>query len=732
LISVSQFRSGRNLPSFTSVAAFIVSLLFTTPAAAQSGSAGAMLEEIVTTARKKSSAELVQEVPITITAFGASQLDVMFVKKVDDLSYLMPNVQLDTVGTFPGVQNFSIRGQGINSSIPSVDPTVGVFVDGVFLGTSYGVVLDTFDLESVEVLRGPQGMLFGRNVTGGAVILRNARPTGEFGFRARVGATDQDQFNVAAALEGSLVEDKLAAKIVVLRDEDDGYYPNPTVGKNVGQMTTTLIRPMLTWTPTDSSNITLIYETGKTDGDGAAWTVVSDQRSGTTPFFTTTANDIGFTDITWDQATLDINIDLGRGTLTNILGYRKVDAQSAADIDGRAVPIFFVPGTTGQDQISNELRWSGLLTDKWETTVGLYYFDQDITYRESRFIAGGALLRALGGDMEANNIGVFWNNELDLNDSWTMTAGVRYTDEKKDAQIITSVNGVGCDDVVDFDCTFDNLSGDWQNVTPKLGLKWSYNDSSNLYGYFSRGYRSGGFNFRNASPDIIPPGPTREEENSTFEVGIKTDLADGRVRLNVAAFHNTIKDAQRELNVPDPDPAGVVVLQATINAGDITIKGFEADLVALLTDNFSINVSYGWMDGEYDSIDPSVPIIEADLGLSFPIIGGELPRLAPTNYSIGFSWDIPAGSAGLFNIAANHSFREAHFFDDSNINEYEDQKRTNASINWFTPNDKWQVSLYGKNLGDDANWGNLTTVAGAIAGPMKKGRILGLEVNYRY
>jgi hypothetical protein len=87
---------------------------------------------------------------------------------------------------------------------------------------------------------------------------------------------------------------------------------------------------------------------------------------------------------------------------------------------------------------------------------------------------------------------------------------------------------------------------------------------------------------------------------------------------------------------------------------------------------------------------------------------------------------------GLFNIAANHSFREAHFFDDSNINKYEDQKRTNASINWFTPNDQWQVSLYGKNLGDDANWGNLTTVAGAIAGPMKKGRILGLEVNYRY
>src|SRR5210317_1449674 len=150
-------------------AAFFVALVaFSLPGTAvaqQQGSAGALLEEIVTTARKKSDAEKAQEVPVALTAFGAAQLDALFVKKLNDLSYRMPNVQLEAVGTFPGVQNFSIRGQGINSSIPSVDPTVGVFVDGVFVGTTYGVVLDTFDLESVEVLRGPQGLLFGRNVT---------------------------------------------------------------------------------------------------------------------------------------------------------------------------------------------------------------------------------------------------------------------------------------------------------------------------------------------------------------------------------------------------------------------------------------------------------------------------------------------------------------------------------------------------------------------------------------
>ena len=304
-----------------------------------------------------------------------------------------------------------------------------------------------------------------------------------------------------------------------------------------------------------------------------------------------------------------------------------------------------------------------------------------------------------------------------------------FTDQN---QIITSVNGVGCADVIAFKCTFDNLSGDWSNVTPKLGIQWAYNDDSQVYAYYSKGFHSGGFNFRNADPAVIPPGPTREEEVNTFEVGLKTEFADGRMRLNLAAFHNEITDAQREINVGDPSPAGVVVLQATINAGDVTIDGIEADFVGLLTDNFSVTASYGWMDGDYDSIDPVVAQIEAGLGLPFPLIGGRPPRLAPTNYSVGFSWDIPAGGLGLFNVSSNYSFREAHFYDDSNLNEFEDQKCVNASINWFAPNESWQVSAYGKNLNDHPNYGNLTSIAGLyIAGPMQKGRIYGIEVNFR-
>ena len=731
-------------------------------ASAQEGSAGAILDEIVTTARKRSAAEAVQDVPVAVSAFGANQIEAMFVKKIEDLSYLMPNVQLESVGTFPGVQNFSIRGQGINSSIPSVDPTVGVFVDGVYMGTTYGVVIDTFDLESVEVLRGPQGLLFGRNVTGGAVVLRNARPTGEFAFRMRTGGTDADQMNIAMAIEGPMAEGLLAAKLAFLYDDDKGYYKslnqsqalppaphplqpfyaNPADGSDVGAMETMLLRPSFLWTPTDTQDWTLLMEFGKSKGDGAAWSNVTAQRAGALEEFATLSDETGFTEIDWIQMTLETNIaDFGDGTITNILGWRGVSADSAADIDGTDLPIFAAPGYTDQSQVSNELRWSGSFGDNWDVTLGMYYFEQDIEYREGRYIwlppgigpppLGINLQASLGGDMSARNFGVFWSNDFYFGDAWTLTAGLRYTDESKSAQIIVA----GCADNLTFDCEFDDLEGDWSNLTPKLGLMYDFSDDTRLYGFWTKGYRSGGFNFRNARPETIPPGPTREEENNTFEVGLKTEFMGGRARLNIAAFQNEVADMQRELNIGDPQ---VIVLQATINAGDVTLKGIEADFVALLTDNFSINLSYGWQDGEYDSLDPFVPAFEAALrqaGVLGPddvLIGPDLPRLAPTNYSFGFSWDIPMGS-GLVNVAANHSFREGHPYNDSNTELFEDQTRTNASVNWFSGDDRWSVSLYGKNLGDEANWGNLTSIAGLYtAGPMKKGRLLGLEVNYRY
>ena len=149
------------------------------------GSVADLLDEIVVTATKKQDAENVQDIALSVSAFNANTLDALNIQDLQDLTFSAPNASLDGVGSFRGFANFSIRGLGVTSSIPSIDPSVGVFVDGVFLGTNAGVIFDTFDLDSVEILRGPQGLLFGRNTTGGAVVLNTANPTDEFTLKAR-------------------------------------------------------------------------------------------------------------------------------------------------------------------------------------------------------------------------------------------------------------------------------------------------------------------------------------------------------------------------------------------------------------------------------------------------------------------------------------------------------------------------------------------------------------------
>ncbi|MEH6410204.1 MAG: TonB-dependent receptor plug domain-containing protein, partial [Hyphomonas sp.] len=217
-----------------------------------------ILGTVTVTATKKANVENVQDVPLAVTAFNSDTLDALKVNDLQGLSYSTPNVSLEDVGTSKGVANFSIRGLGINSSIPSVDPTVGVFVDGVYLGVNSGVVLDLFDLDSVEILRGPQGLLFGRNTTGGAVLINTGNPTDEFRYKAR--ATVETPIDdgrggpnttLQATISGPLVQDKLNGKLGIYHNFDDGYFKNLATDDNLGESHTTIVRGALEWMPTE-------------------------------------------------------------------------------------------------------------------------------------------------------------------------------------------------------------------------------------------------------------------------------------------------------------------------------------------------------------------------------------------------------------------------------------------------------------------------------------------------
>lgn len=694
------------------------------------GSASALLEEVVVTARKRG-AEDVQDVPLAVSAFGADQLEAKFVTSIEDLSFSVPNASMDQVGTTPGVANFSVRGLGINNSVPGIDPTVGVFVDGLYLGMTYGVVLDTFDLEGVEVLRGPQGLLFGRNVTGGAVVMRTARPTGEFGgkVRARVtGGSDGGlEKNIAASLEGGL-SDTLAVKMSAYWKDDDGWFENKFDGSNMGALETKILRPSLAWHPSDEFDLTVLLEHGETEGDGGVYQNRSDiLRPDALKGHEISLNNKGYTDLEWNQAIVEANWQLGNGTLTNIMGWREVDHEGNTDIDGTEAVIFDGTLAPEQDQFSNELRYAGTIGDAWDITAGVYYFTQDIEYHEGRFILGGAVTAGLGAVQAHDTWGVFVNNDFSVTDAITLTAGVRYTKEKKDVKVASAPNaglGIqGCS-VTTLECTYDVVDNEtWSNVTPKLGVKWQIDEEIQAYASWSKGFRSGGYNFRSVDPAVFPPGPTEEEELDSYEFGLKSTLLNNKLRINTALFRTEISNMQRSVNLPHPS---LGLVQGIMNTADATIQGIEVDFVALISENFSVNGTLGLMDGDYDKIYTDLNgdsvISSADKALG-------IPRLAPKTWSIGAAYDIALKDESVVTLRVDYSYRDEVAFTDSNSTFLPDVEMLDVSAR-YAITENMNVSLYGKNLKDEVVVGAASLFSFGEAGAIGKGATYGVEFNY--
>ncbi len=224
------------------------------------------LEEITVTGRKKAGVEALQEVPIAVSAFTGLYLEENFVENLTDLSRSAPNVQLTDNTTFPGTASFSIRGNAIFSDIVSDEPLVGIFVDGIYAGMNVGAIHDLFEVEMVEILRGPQGTLFGRNVTGGAIIIRTRRPSGEFGVRGRFTVGSFSRSDGALTVEAPINE-RLSWKLDLLSKDRNGMWDTPNIGGRTGNATSWTFRPMLSWQPTESLDIQVLAEVIQYKGD---------------------------------------------------------------------------------------------------------------------------------------------------------------------------------------------------------------------------------------------------------------------------------------------------------------------------------------------------------------------------------------------------------------------------------------------------------------------------------
>lgn len=692
------------------------------------------VDEILVTGTKKSGAVNVQDVGGAVTAFGAEQLSQMNFQNLQSLTYSMPNVQLESIGTVAGYANFSIRGLGINSSILSIDPTVGVFVDGVYMGINAGVVFDNFDLEGIEVLRGPQGVLFGRNVTGGAVLVNTKAPSFDPYFNARAKIETGLSYTLDTSMSGPIIEDKLAAKIAIYMNEDEGYFENLNDGESNGQSSSWIVRPAFLWTPSADVDVTFRLEHGERDGQGPS---AQNHALFSRDSLDFSIDERGFQNDKWSSASVqaDWSVGFGDGVITNVLGWREFSAEALIDVDSTPGAGFHAHQWTDQHQLSNELRYAGTF-GAMDVTVGAFVFSQTAKYVEQRIIAGGAVLVSGGGTQKTDQFALFANADWHLNDQFTINAGIRYSKEEKDA-VVALFRPNGCDlAALACDFTFDDVQ-DWSDVSPKLGVQWQPNDDTNVYAYWAKGFRSGGYNLRQTSA-ASNPGPFEAEDQNSFEIGVKQDFADGKARVNLAAFHNTIDNNQREINLP----SALGIAQSITNVGELTIKGFEAEGQLYLSDSLMVTGQLGYTHGEYTRID-------FDLNSDGVIDSGDFdlqpPRLAPWTYgaSIRYTADLPAGELTSL-VSFNH--RDATFYSDNNLGLLNAVDSIDANFSFRPDGSSWSFAVYGSNLLNETTFGgdsvlpdsplfggdgDPTTPAPTFS-PLNKGRVFGVEVKVSY
>ncbi|MCR9184465.1 MAG: TonB-dependent receptor [Halieaceae bacterium] len=732
----------------------VMAASFSTAAQAQQEarrSTSALLEEVVVTARKREEGS--QDVPLSISALGADQLEALKIRDLTNLSVRLPNVALDDVGTARGTANFSIRGLGVNSSIPGIDPTVGVVVDGVYIGLNNGILFDTFDLESVEVLRGPQGTLFGRNVTGGAVLLNSKKPGDEFEFSARA-AIDQGPeggpSRYAMASVGGPINDIVAARLTAYHNDDDGFVENQFDGEDIGVIRQTMVRPVVVLTPTDELELILRYEYGKVTGDGP---VGQSHTNGSgvpgTPFnadresFDVSIDEPGSQDNETNALTIELNYDVafGEGTITNIYGVRDYQSKGVGDIDAQPVWLFHAPSWLDYRQVSNELRYNGLFADRYNVTTGVFYFDSEINYHERRELAGiatGGVAPAAqfdgGGNLLTETWAVFASVDIDLNEKMVLSLGGRYSEEDKEAEIASLSQNINspCNIVTMNDCDFDFVDDDsWSSFSPKIGLTYTLSDDAFVYANYSQGTRSGGYNMRNTSFNPADtPGPFDQETVDSIELGYKSSFG-GRGILNAAVFYNQIDDMQREINLPGP----IGVIQLVRNTAEATIMGLEVDATWGLTDNLVAIASIGVLDASYDKV-------LVDLNGDGVIDGADkdldLPRAADLTYTVGLNHDLELGGWGYMGSRISYSYRDESAYTDNNLGFINEQNRVDAGLDFYSNDGHWVFSVYGRNLLDEVLNGNDTQLPNDISGiplggtfaPLSKGRRIGLEVTY--
>ena len=683
-----------------------------------------VLEEIVVTARKRS--ESIQDVPVAVTAIE-QELDEATVRRLEDIQNFAPNIYIRRTPGIASGAAISIRGVSSSESDKSFDPAIGVMMDGMFLGTSSGVLLQNFDIKRIEVLRGPQGTLFGKNTTGGLINVIRGDVTMEFGADLDLTFDNNGREDVKAVVNLPLVEDQLGIKLFAASIQSDGFVRNTTIDKDVGGDDIQDYGFTMLWEPTDIFDVKVHYEKLLDKSDQGAYTNANQpgelactlqliglsgigcETSSSDGPDRNSANGRNESDNEYDTFIVTANLDLESFLLTYIGTSRDMDENNLQHFDGAPVDLLRMRFFNDWHQKSHEVRATSQFSDKIEFVTGLYFWEVDyvqrwdvgdLHYQLSRlgvlpFPLTPTSLNSNGQEQVTKSTAAFLSGDWHLNEQWTLTAGLRWTEEKKD--FLGGNRGIPYDPAAGdpIPPLFDPqaYNGKWDEVTPKVGIRYQPSDDLMLYGSYSEGFKSGGFFGRQANFNIDPSYDPEFVEN--YEIGMKSSLLEGRLILNSAVFISKYKDKQESILIP-VNLANVATVVR--NAAVLDMTGAELEFMVQITPAWLLRGTYGFIDAEFDSYLADIngdQVVTDNSGLT--------TRNTP-KHTLGLTttYTIPLGGGNLEGLL---SFR---YRDDVEMIANNDPlghlggiTNLSASVSYAWADDRFRVSAFGRNITDE-------------------------------
>jgi iron complex outermembrane receptor protein len=591
-------------------AAVVAALMLPLGASAQSGAPdeeknqAASLAGVTVTARKRE--ETLQEVPVAVTAYTAESLDKLNVEDLGDLDAFVPNLTIYAARGSTSTVTAYIRGVGQSDPLWGVDPGVGIYLDDVYIARPQGALLDVFDVERIEVLRGPQGTLYGKNTIGGAIKYVSAPLEEDIYGRASLTVGNHNQGDVKASVNMPLGSGWVA-RVAAASLHRDGYGRNLVTDQDVSDKEILAARATLGYVgnPDFWARFTVDWMDDQSGVRGARMLAANRFAPTLAPLddrYDVRNGMPNVNDTSMDGASLTMGWNLGEAwTLKSITAFRESDTETNIDFDTLQNIIADVKAFYSDEQTSQEFQLNYDNAGAFRGVAGLYWFEGE---------AGGQVLNnffnlSFGdtqGVVDTDSIALYGEGTWDLTEQWSITGGLRWTDEEKSADVynigytnatFTVPSGVVAADFED--------SVSFSNLSPKLSIDYRWDENTLLYALASRGFKSGGFNIR-AQATAVPRSrlPFDDEKVTSFEIGAKNSFLDDTVFLNLAYFHNDYKDIQLSVFTEVPGSNPPTFFGDFANAGAGTVQGIEAEYAIQFSDAFSLQGNLAWLDAEYD------------------------------------------------------------------------------------------------------------------------------------